>query len=123
MKIIALLLISIALPSLAASVREHWGFAWDAYPQAALVDHFDLEICLPGQCLLTRINGGTTTTVRDIRIPPELPGNGQAVLRACTATGGCSGNSNAVFVDRTPPPAPTDGAWHRSIPQSESIPP
>lgn len=122
MKTTTLLLISLALPSHAASVREYWGFAWDAHPQATQIDHFDLEICLPSQCLLTRINGGTTTTVQDVRIAPDLPGNGTAVLRACTATGACSGNSNPVPIDRTPPPPPIQAQWHRTPQPHETNP-
>jgi hypothetical protein len=97
------------LPTLAAAAQPRvlWSFAWDSHPQAALVEYFELELCLPAGCTIARIPGGSATTVRDIRIPPTVAGNGTAVLRACAAALGCSGNSNTVTIDRTPPLPPT----------------
>lgn len=103
------LAVAFLLPALAlaAQPRERWGFAWDPHPQAALVEYFELEICLSSGCAITRIPGGTATTIRDVRIPPTVSGNGTAVLRACAAALGSSGNSNTVMIDRTPPLPPT----------------
>ena len=93
------------LPSLAwaAQPRERWSFAWDAHPQAAQVSYFVLQIDVQSQRWLYRIPSGTATTVRDIAIDPTLPGDGSAVLRACTAADICSADSNRVVIDRTPP--------------------
>lgn len=97
------------LPSLAAAAQPRvlWSFAWNPHPQAAIVEYFELEICLPTGCAITRIPEGSVTTVRDVRIPPTVTGNGTAVLRACAAALGCSGNSNLVEIDRSPPLPPT----------------
>lgn len=97
------------LPALApaAQPRERWGFAWDAHPQAAQVGYFELDIRLPGKLIRERIDGGTKTAVRDVLVPASVPGDGTAVLRACRPTGQCSGNSNVVALDRTPPQPPT----------------
>lgn len=105
----AIPLLLLLLPALAtaAKVRERWGFAWDAHPQAAQVGYFELDIQLPGQLIRKKIDGGTATEIRDVLVPENIPGNGTAVLRACRPTGECSANSNAVALDRAPPQPPT----------------
>ncbi len=105
----ALPLLLLLLPALAtaAKVRERWGLAWDAHPQAAQVGYFELDIQLPGKLIREKISGGTATEIRDVLVPINIPGNGIAVLRACSPTGECSANSNAVTLDRTPPQPPT----------------
>ena len=105
----ALPLLLLLLPALAtaAKVSERWGFAWDAHPQAAQVGYFELDIKLPGKLIREKISGGTATEIRDVLVPVTIPGNGIAVLRACSPTGECSGDSNAVALDRTPPQPPT----------------
>lgn len=97
----ALPLLLLLLPALAtaAKVRERWGFAWDAHPQAAQVGYLKL--------IRENISGGTATEIRDVLVPINIPGNGIAVLRACRQNGECSANSNAVTLDRTPPQPPT----------------
>lgn len=49
----ALPILLLLLPALAtaAKVRERWGFAWDAHPQAAQVGYFELDIKLPGKLI------------------------------------------------------------------------
>ncbi len=105
----ALPLLLLLLPALAtaAKVRERWGLAWDAHPQAAQVGYFELDIQLPGKLIREKISGGTATEIRDVLVPINIPGNGIAVLRACRQNGECSANSNAVTLDRTPPQPPT----------------
>lgn len=105
----ALPLLLLLLPALApaANVRERWGLAWDAHPQAAQVGYFELDIQLPGKLVRKKISGGTATEIRDVLVPINIPGNGIAVLRACRPNGECSANSNAVALDRTPPQPPT----------------
>ena len=97
----ALPLLLLLLPALAtaAKVRERWGLAWDAHPQAAQVGYSKL--------IRENISGGTATEIRDVLVPINIPGNGIAVLRACRQNGECSANSNAVTLDRTPPQPPT----------------
>jgi hypothetical protein len=109
--LIALLLMALSWSTCAASVRERWSFAWDPHPQADQVGYFDLEICVPSRCEITRIVGGTSIGIQDVLVDPGIPGNGIAVLRACTPSRVCSGNSNAVDLDRTPPPAPSRPAF------------
>lgn len=101
----------------AASIRTDWAFAWDPHPQAAVIDHFDLEICIPtAGCTITHIPGGTTTQVRNVIVSAIPPGDGTAVLRACTAKNECSANSNIVTLDRSAPLPPTHpqigDVWH-----------
>ena len=106
-----LMLCAVALvgvtPVRAAVVRTHWDFAWDPHPQGERIDHFVLKICVSAICQTTDIPGGTTTFVRRIFVSPLLNGAGIAVLRACDRQGACSGDSNTVTLDRTPPDAPT----------------
>lgn len=105
----ALLLAVLLAPSLAiaAKVRDRWGFAWNAHPQAAAVGYFEMQIDVPGRRWIHRIEGGTATEIRAVFVDPTIPGDGIAVLRACRSTGECSGNSNTVVLDRTPPQPPT----------------
>ncbi len=109
--LIALLLLVMAGATGAASVRERWSFAWDLHPQADKVRYFELAICLPSQCFTTHIPGGTSVGVQDVFVDPAILGNGVAVLRACASTGYCSDNSNAVPLDRSPPPTPRQPAF------------
>lgn len=117
--LIALLLLLVASVLWAASVRERWSFAWDPHPQAEQVRYFELAICLPSQCRVTHIEGGTSVSIQDVFVDPAIPGNGIAVLRACASTGYCSNNSNAVTLDRSPPPAPRQPAVIRDFIQRE----
>ncbi len=108
MRYAGLLLLILPTLATAAQPRDLWSFAWDPHPQAALIDHFDLEICLPtADCTVAHIPGGTTTKVSDIVIADTPPGAGTAVLRACPKTGACSANSNTVVLDRSAPLPPT----------------
>lgn len=104
----AALLLLLVPPLAAALPRERWSFAWDAHPQATEVGYFVLDIRLPGRLIQTRIDGGTKTEARDVYVDPVLQGDGTAVLRACRPSGECSGDSNAVDLDRTPPSPPTE---------------
>jgi hypothetical protein len=104
---LSLLLFLIPALAMAAKPRERWGFAWNPHPQAAEVGYFELQIDVPGKRYIIRINGGIATETRGVLLPAAIPGDGIAVLRACRPTGECSGNSNAVFLDRTAPQPPT----------------
>lgn len=103
-----LVLISLLLPIAATAdqPRARWSFAWDSHPQAAVVDHFELEVMTNTRTWIVRVVGGTVTMVRDVFIDPALAGNASAVLRACRANNECSANSNRVDIDRTPPRPP-----------------
>lgn len=104
--VVLLLTLANAEVALAAQSRERWSFAWNPHPQAAEVDHFDLEITTNARIWIVRVAGGTATTVRDVLIDPAIAGNASAVLRACRANNECSANSNRVEIDRTPPRSP-----------------
>jgi len=104
--LIALLSPMVAMVAMAAQPRERWSFAWGPYPQAAEVDHFELEINTNTRTWIVRVAGGNATTVRDVFIDPAIVGNASAVLRACRANNECSANSNRVEIDRTPPSPP-----------------
>lgn len=91
----------------AAQPRAFWHFAWDPHPQAPDVGYFLLRVCVSLRCWVTRIDGGTDTTARNVYLDPLVVGDGTAVLQACLADGRCSGDSNTVVLDRTAPQPPT----------------
>lgn len=113
MLIVAIALLALVIVANAASIKDRWNFAWDAHSQATQIARFDLEICVQSRCWIMPIPGGSTVMVNWVFIDPAIPGTGTAVLRACLADGRCSGNSNTVVLDRTPPAAPS-AAYYES---------
>lgn len=101
------LAVSLAAAAHAEQIRSHWSFGWDPYPDAARAGYYELLICVPPHCWLTRVDGGQNLGISRVYVDPAIPGNGTAVVRACLPSAECSANSNIVTLDRTSPQPPT----------------